>query len=195
MKIYKKLVLPEDSAWERKTWRRYVHWKIKYFIDGIYNIGRWVPTLYHDRDWDDSFTLKMLQKKIEYQRACLVKSNRYTRVDEDNYWMTVALNLIEREMQEYYNLEQYDYMDVDITFVPSTKHENSYEMERLLKGDSLEVYLTKYKGAVRRVMKINNTVEFADKEKLAFYVSRYNQSRSRKLLFKILDQYSDRWWE
>jgi hypothetical protein len=40
MKEYKKLVLPKDSAWGRKTWRSYVHWRIKYFLDGVHNIIR-----------------------------------------------------------------------------------------------------------------------------------------------------------
>ena len=95
MKIYHKLKLPKDSAWGRKTWRSYFHWKIKYFIDGIHNIIRWMPTLYHDRDWDEAFILRILQKKIEHQRAHLVQENRHTSVDNDNFWMTVVLNLIE----------------------------------------------------------------------------------------------------
>ena len=195
MKIYHKLKLPKDTAWERKTWRRYFHWKIKYFIDGIHNIIRWIPFLYHDRDQDDHFTLKLLQKKIEYQREYLVKHNRHTRVDEDNYWMTVVLNLIEREKEEYYNLEHYDYMDVQITFKPSKHRENSYELEQNIKSECLDDYLTKYKGAVRRVIKENHNLSISNKESLAFYVALYNQKRARKLLFNILEKYSNRWWD
>ena len=98
MKTYNKLPLPKDTAWERKTWRKYIHRKIKYLIDGVHNIIRWIPFLFHDRDWDDYYILKMLQKKIEHQRNYLVNSNRHTRIDEDNYWMTVTLNLLEREI-------------------------------------------------------------------------------------------------
>lgn len=195
MKTYTKLQLPKDSAWGRKTWRRYVHWKLKYFIDGVSNIIRWIPTLYHDRDWDEYFILRMLQKKIEHQRAYLVKSNRHTRVDEDNFWMTVALNLIERELEEYYNLEHYDYMDVDIKFVPCLDHKDRYEMKSTTLHSNLEEYFRKYKAAVRRVLKASSSVEFGDSEKLAHYVSRYNQERNRRLLFTILEKYSNRWWD
>ena len=39
MKNYEKLIVPEDSAWNRKTisafiWRN-LHWRIRYFIGGI----------------------------------------------------------------------------------------------------------------------------------------------------------------
>ena len=195
MKIYHKLKLPKDNAWERKTWRSYVHWKIKYFIDGIHNIIRWMPTLYHDHDWDENFILRMLQKKIEYQRAHLVENNRHTRIDEDNFWMTVTLNLIERELQEYYNLEHYDYIDIDIKFVPYLDHKDRYEIKSTTLSSNLEEYFGKYKAAVQRVLRANNNVEFSDSEKLAFYVSRYNQERNRKLLFTILEKYSNRWWD
>ena len=94
---YSKIPLPKDTAWERKSWRRFVHWRIKYVIDGVRNIIRWVPVLFHDRDWDDFFITKMLQKKIENQRKYLVENNRHLRIDEDNFWMTMVLNLIEAE--------------------------------------------------------------------------------------------------
>ncbi len=195
MKTYTKLKLPKDSAWDRKTWRSYTpHW-FNNFVTGITNIVRWIPVLYKDRDWDDSFTLKMLQRKIEHQRKYLVEANRHTRVDEDNYWMTTALNLIERELDEHYALEQYSYMDVDIQFVQSDSRKDSYEMKSIMKSECIEEYLHKYPAAIRRVMKVNETVEFIDKEKLAFYVARYNQDRCRKLLYKVLERYSNRWWD
>ena len=195
MKTYTKLQLPKESAWERRTWRSYVHWRIKYFIDGVSNILRWIPTLYHDRDWDDSFTLKMLQKKIEHQREYLVAHNRHTRVPEDNFWMTVTLNLIERERDEYYNLEQYDYMDVSISFKPSKHRENSYEAEQTIQSECLDDYLAKYKGAVRRVMKKKRELSISNKETLAFHVALYNRERARKLLFNVLERYSIAWWD
>lgn len=195
MKTYTKLQLPKDSAWGRKTWRRYVHWKLKYFIDGVSNIIRWIPTLYHDRDWDDYFILKMLQKKIEHQRAHLVQENRHTNIDNDNYWMTVALNLIEREITEFYSLEKYEYMDVVIDFEPCEDRSMNYEMKTKIKEVYLDDYLKKYKSSIRRVMKIHRDKELRDKETLSMFVGIYNQQKNRKLLFTILERYSNRWWD
>jgi hypothetical protein len=86
-------------------------------------------------------------------------------------------------------------MNIDFTFVPCKHREGSYEIKIKTKTDMLDSYLTKYKGAVRRVLKANKKIEFTDKEKIAFYVSKYNQERSRKLLFNILEKYSNRWWD
>jgi len=194
MKIYKKLQLPKDSAWDRKTWRRHFHWKLKYFIDGVVNIFRWIPTIYHDRDWDDAFTLRMLQKKIEHQREYIVKHNRHMRVDEDNFWMTVALNLIERELEEFYSLQKYDYMECDIKFIP-IEGKSNYEMVSKITKDNLDLYLHKYPSAIHRVMKKYPDRDFSNKETLAFYIGIYNQERCRNLLFEILKRYSNRWWD
>jgi hypothetical protein len=109
--------------------------------------------------------------------------------------MTVVLNLIEREKEEYYGLEQYDYMDLQMIFKPSKHKENSYELERNIKSECLDNYLTKYKGAVRRVMKENHNLLISNKESLVFYVASYNQKRARKLLFNILEKYSNKWWD
>lgn len=192
MKTYNKLQVPQISGWSKKTWRRYVHWRIKYFIDGVSNIIRWIPTLYHDRDWDDYYITKILQKKIEHQRECLVKSNRYTAVNEDNYWMTVVLNLIEREHEDYYSIEYQEFVKEDIVF----KEDRSIEFK--LVEDNSDAYLKKYKNALRRMIKenyMNVQEKMHNGKSLAFLLASYNQERCRALLYKILERHLKRWWE
>ena len=137
---YTKLPLPKDTAWERKSWRRFVHWRIKYFIDGVRNIVRWVPVLYKDKDWDDYYITKMLQKKIENQRKYLVEHNRHLTVDLSNFWMTVVLNLIEAEHEEYYGCEYMDYYKSE-----------SFLSDKLI-FDNLDEYINKYPGTKRAVL-------------------------------------------
>jgi hypothetical protein len=180
---YSKLPLPKDSAWERKSWRRFVHWRIRYVIDGVRNIIRWVPVLFHDRDWDDYFITKMLQKKIEHQRKYLVEHNRHLTVDKDNFWMTVILNLIEAEHEDYYGCEYMDY----------------YETEGFLSDnlivDNLDEYINKYPGAKRAVLKKYPNHDFSEKKRLAFYMSGHRQKKCRDLLFEILKRKSNQWWD
>ena len=140
MKKYTKLPIPKDSAWDdtRFKWGGYVHWRIRYFFQGIWNIIRWMPTLYKDKDWDDYYITKILQKKIEFQRKLIVNNNRHTRVDMDNYWMTVVLNLIELEHEDFYSLEKYNYI---------TDEGNIFEPK--ITRDDTDMYLAKYPASVR----------------------------------------------
>lgn len=180
---YTKLPIPKDSAWDRKSWRKFVHWRIKYFLDGVYNIVRWIPTLYHDRDWDGYFITKMLQKKIEYQREYLVKHNRHLNINRDNFWMTVVLNLIEAEHEEYYGCEYIDY------------YESESFSSDVLTVDNLDEYINKYPGTKRAVLKEFTKTDFNNKLRLALYMSLYRQRKCRTLLFEILKRESQNWWD
>ena len=96
MKIYKELPTPKNTVWNENILFYKLPWRLRYFLTGIKNIFKWIPTIYHDRDWDGDFIYKILQKKIEFQRKELVKNNRHTDINRDNRDMTLALNLLER---------------------------------------------------------------------------------------------------
>ena len=122
MKNYEKLIIPEDSAWNRKgvsawIWRN-LHWRIRYFVGGIKNIFRWIPTLYKDKDWDQYHIYTILQKKIEFQRKEIVYANRSTRVWRDHRDMTIILNLLERVKDGYYESEHTDYYEMKVETIP-----------------------------------------------------------------------------
>ena len=193
MKTYKQLPIPEDSAWSRNTLYGKLHWRIKYFLEGVKNIVRWIPTLYHDRDWDGSYILKILQKKIEHQRKELVNANRHTRIESDNRDMTLALNLLERVKEEYYSLECMDYWNSEIVFddVPENPELKSIEVNTT--AERYDEYLSKYPSSVRALTKEHG--EELDKERLCLMVSNYNHKKANKLLFRILEERLAYWWD
>ena len=193
MKTYKQLPIPEDSAWSRNTLYGKLHWRIKYFLEGVKNIVRWIPTLYHDRDWDGNYILKILQKKIEFQRKELVNTNRHTRIESDNRDMTLALNLLERVKEEYYSLECMDYWDSEILFddVPENPELKSIEVNTT--AERYDEYLSKYPSSVRALTKEHG--EELDKQRLCLMVSNYNHKKANKLLFRILEERLAYWWD
>ena len=93
MKMYTKLPMPKDSSWGKKTWKYYSPIWFNTFAEGVYNIIRWIPTIYKDKDWDDFYITKLLQVKIEHQREYLVKHNRHENVANDNFY-TIADGVI-----------------------------------------------------------------------------------------------------
>ena len=186
MKQYTKLPIPKDTAWDetRFKWGRYVHWRIRYFFQGVWNIIRWAPTIYKDKDWDDFYITKLLQKKIEFQRAYLVNANRHLNIDRDNYWMTVVLNLLERKHQNYYELEPYEYIQYGNKFGdPITKDES-------------HKYVEKYPSAYRAVKKSKlYDVNFHPTRALAMYMGDERQRKANRLIFEILKNHSAEWWD
>lgn len=193
MKTYKQLPIPEDSAWDRSTLFGMLHWRIRYFLTGCRNLIKWAPTIYHDRDWDGNYILKILQKKIEFQRKELVNANRHARIELDNRDMTLALNLLERVREEYYELECMDYWDNDMIFedIDGKPGVKSIDFEE--RWEKYDEYLSKYPSSVRGVIKEHG--EQDDKEHLCLMVSYYNHKKANKLLFRVLEEKLAFWWD
>lgn len=168
MKTYKQLPIPEDSAWDINTLYSKLHWRIRYFFYGVKNIIRWIPTMYHDRDWDGDFILKILQKKIEFQRKELINANRHMGIDRDNRYMTLTLNLLERVRQDHYGLECMDYWDDNISFENILDKPDLKSIEIKTTGERFDEYLNKYPSSVRAITKEYGVIE--DKKTLCLKV-------------------------
>ena len=192
MRTYKPLQIPNNSAWDRKTWRRYSPMWFLEFIRGVQNLVHWFPVIWKDRHWDDHYIFEVLKHKIKLQRKYIVNSNRHTRVNIDNRDMTMVLNLIERIQDDYYALECYEYENSKFRFEPAG--DEGYVMEKDLISENYDAYLKKYRTSVRAVMKKDMETTI-DKHKLCFWVAQHNQQKAHNLLFRILNERLTWWWD
>ena len=191
MKNYEKLTIPKVSSWDRSTiWKR-LNWRIRNFLIGCKNIIKWVPTLFKDRDWDQYHIYTILQKKIEFQRKEIVYANRSTRVWQDNRDMTIILNLLQRVKNGFYESEHIDYYESNVEFTP-VEGTNLKEMKFEVLSERYDEYLNKYKSSVRKVLKEEGEL---DKDVLCMLVAKHNQEKARKLLFNILNERIEGWWD
>ena len=192
IKIYSRLRIPKDSAWERNTfWRKLPSW-LKEFLTGCNNLIKWAPTIWKQRDWDDAFIFDVLQKKIEFQRKELVSANRHTRIDADNRDMTIVLNLLERVRNEYYGMEYLDYRETKLRFEDVKDNPKRKRVEIDIIWEEDDKFLSKYPSTVRKVMKDKPDINKSD---LCHFVSRYNEERANDLLFRILRERMRWWWD
>jgi hypothetical protein len=192
MKTYKPLIIPEDTAWDRNTLYGKLHWRIRYLIDGIKNIIRWMPTMYHDRDWDQWHIYNVLQKKIEFQRKELINANRHTDINRDNRDMTIVLNLIERVNEDFYGVEYLDYSESKFRFEPIEGDDEYYTMEQDVISENYDEYIKKYQSSVRKVLKEKPDL---NKKDLCFWVARHNEEKAHDLLHRILKERIRHWWD
>ena len=193
MKNYKKLTIPEDSAWDRHSIWRKLHWRIRSFLTGCKNIIKWFPILWKDRDWDQWHIFTILQKKIEFQRNEIINANRHTEIDIDNRDMTIVLNLIERVKDEYYRTEYLEFEVSEFRFIPVKDNPNLKELLIDVISDQYDEYLLRYPSTVRKVIRKNG--DDLDKKTLCLYVARENHKKATNLLFKILKDRIERWWD
>lgn len=191
MKVYEKLDIPNTSAWDKKTWRYYYPSWFKNIVDGIKNIIVWIPTIFKDKDWDDFYILNILQYKLFRQRKYLVENNRTTSTESINRYITICLNLIERIKEEYYIEESYNYYKRSVSFLPSEEYKGYYEVETKIEWEKYDLYLNKYKNDLKKL----NLPSHYSKTQQVLALAHFRHQKAKKLLFKILNENLEYWWD
>lgn len=201
MKQYKQLPIPKDSAWERKSIKRYLPIWFNEFITGCSNLIKWFPIIWKQRDWDYFHIYEIIKQKLIFQRQELVSANRHTTVWQTNRDITICLNLIERIQEGYYEIEHCDYINQDFNFVPTGKKfegEDTFEMKITVHYKDFIPYFTKYHNQYKKLIEHGfkgQKLTKEDDERIALYLGMVNHERAKKLLFKIMNERIESWWD
>lgn len=175
---------------------RYIHREIK---TGIKSILYWLPVVWKDRNWDHRYIFGILEHKLKAQSKYIGSRDIHTRAKRDAEVMMTCVRLLERVGEEYYSSEYTDYHKTKHWFedVPDKPGYSSWE-SRLLE-ENFDEYFKKYPLIYKRVL--NGEGVFGregredDKQVIAMNIGHINHDRARKLLFKIMEQNIERWWD
>jgi hypothetical protein len=194
MKKHLPLPIPSDSAWERKTWRYYTPIWFNEIVTGISNLIKWTSTIYKDRDWDKHYIFEMLKFKLIQQRKELVGANRHTGIEDTNRYITICLNLIEHIQEETYNLEYQNYVRERMWFSDNGDGTSTWNSE--IEMENFSGYFKKYSNQTKYLLNKKPRLGLPEnKMELALKLSDLNQSRCQTLLFKILNEKINTWWD
>ena len=175
---------------------RYYH---KDFIQGVKNLWKWFPTIWKDRDWDDSFIFDILTQKLKNQSEYISKKDRHTRAKRDAEVMMTCVRLLEKVKTEEYGIEHLEYEESDWDFVPCEDHPGYSTLEVNRISENFDDYFKKYPRQYKRVMngEINRFSRDTTKDKhtIAMEIAHENHERARKLVFKLLEQNIEKWWD
>ena len=160
------------------------------FINGIKNLWNWFPTIWKDRDWDQTFIYEVLIHKLEKQAKYIGDRDWHTRAQRDAELMLLCARLARIQQEDLYMMEYMEYLDQDIEFVPTDETKKWFTMESTTTRDDLADYFIKYKRQYELIDKTDK-----DNHHIAIEIARNNQERSRKLLFKIIEENISGWWD
>lgn len=184
--------------------RRYILWELRYahrdFATGVKNLWKWFPIIWKDRDWDQHFIYETLRRKLEFQAKYIVEKDRYTRAQRDAEVMLLCSRLIEIQQEEMYVMEYLDYEISDMRFVDIEDKPDCKEVKMDLISENFDDYFAKYPRQYKRVVagdvnRYKRPIKEKSKQLIAMEIAHDNQDRSRKLLFKLLEQNIERWWD
>jgi hypothetical protein len=165
---------------------RYYH---RDFINGIKNIWNWFPTIWKDRDWDSSYIYEILIHKLEKQATYIYKYGNHVSAERDAEKMFLCARLARIQQEELYMDEYYATYKMKWEFVPTDETEEWFTMESEMLSENFIDYFAKYQRQYRSIDKTD-----LDKQEIARKIAYNNQERSRKLLFKIMEENIERWW-
>jgi len=181
-------------------WRfdgKYYH---KDFYRGLKNLWRWFPTIWKDRDWDDSFIFEIIKVKLEHQAKSIGDRDRHTRAKRDSDRMRLVAKLIKLQQDDFYHMEYMDYHDAKYDFVPTDETEQWYTMEDTLISERFDEYFAKYPRQYQQIlaqeMMSDTPILHPDQKKyIAMAIAHTNMQRCRKLIFKIMESEIEKWWD
>lgn len=166
----------------------------------IFNILRWIPVIWRDKDWDHTFIYEILRFKLQNQAEYLAKHDRHQCSKRNAEKIMTCVRLIERIKEGYYESEYMDYHYSNLISEPIEGDTELYSLHVEYVWQNHGEFLKKYPNMVRRVLKKQNKSmrsirgETA-KRKLAQEVSRENAKRAKRLLFNIIHDDIDGWWD
>lgn len=163
-------------------------YRIKLFFRRIYNLYRWFPIIWKDQDWDDHYIWEILKFKLANQADYISKRDRHTRSQHDAKMMRLCIKLINKVQTEYYHEEHINYEKTRFEFKPSDHCEGCKELEIITIEDNLDEYFKKYPL-------ISKKIENKSRRGKAINIGYINHKRAKKLLFNILENNIERWWD
>lgn len=165
---------------------RYYH---KDFIYGVKNLWKWFPTIWKDRNWDQTHIYEILRVKLENQAYYIASKGIHVNAEYDAERMLLCARLAQIQQEDLYATEYLDYIKRDHQFIPTDETNQWYTMESTTIEDNLDEYFEKYP---KQYKLYNNS---KDRYMIAMEIAQHNQNKSRKLLFKLMEQHIEEWWD
>ena len=195
----------ESKPWYKKiTDSISLNWEFKYqylwrdFKTGVKNIIYWLPIIWKDRNWDHDYIYAILQHKLKAQSKYIGDRGNHISAKRDAEVMMTCTRLIEKVQDDFYGMEYADYHE-DKHWFTLTEKEGYFQLNSETLNENFDAYFKKYPLIYKRVMNgegvFNREGREDDKKIIAMNIAHINHNRARKLLFKIMEQNIESWWD
>lgn len=182
-------------------WRWEAQYMHKDFAHGVKNLWKWFPIIWKDRDWDHNFIYTLLAKKLEFQAKYIGNRGIHVDAKRDAERMMLVAKLIKLQQDDFYAMEYMDYQVTEDIFIPVDDNPEYFEWEQVTVSDTYDTYFAKYplchKRAIEYIMANQKrfTSNNTDNQLVAMVMGDLRQQKCKDLIFKLLNQHIDQWWD
>ena len=180
-------------------WNQEGRYTLKEIRTGFKNIFYWLPIIWKDRNWDSHYIFDIMMHKLKAQSKYIGSRGIHTGSERDAEVMMTCVRLMKLIQDETYSSEYSDYHKSKHWFedVPGKEGYSSWESKLL--EENFDEYFKKYPLIYKRVL--NGEGVFGregredDKQIIAMNIGHINHDRARKLLFKLMEENIEKWWD
>jgi hypothetical protein len=184
-------------------WRhdgRYLHLEFK---RGVKNLIYWFPIIWKDRNWDSHYIFEIMKHKLSGQADYIGRRDLHTRAQQDARRMRLCVKLMGLVQDEFYSTEYSDYHKTKHWFADIDEKPGYSSWESRLLEENFDDFFKKYPLIYKRVLNGEGIFSLEDhdnvstdkKQRIAMNIGHINHDRARKLLFKIMEENVERWWD
>ena len=160
-------------------------WRIRMFFRKIKNLWRWFPTIWKDEDWDHSFIVDILIKKLEHQRDYQIFNGN--SVDNLKYAdeMQQAIDGLKKTKDEweFYELPAIEALD-------QKWGKGKFRFEDIEGSDYKQLFID------RENIKIPEDQELYDEEyKKTMSLARKKYTEDKRNVYLFIADNIDKWWD
>ncbi len=153
----------------------------------VRNLIRWYQVIWNDQDWDYGFIYDILEFKLKNMlkdtETWHMEDSRKVMIQED---IRICIKLIDAVKTDKYHTEMYDYVKVDIDFKDN-------QLNLIRSNDTLDIYFSKNRGLFKKLY--SGETEIHERCELAAQIGTIKQQHAKDLLFKILHDRIEYWWD
>jgi len=194
-----------ETIYDKVYWKT-IGWRIKEFRSSVNKLIRWFPIIWKDRDWDDHYIWEIMKNKLRWQAKYIGDRDFHTRAEMDARRMRLCANLMDKVQDEFYSSEYMGYHESKWDFLDIPDKPGYKELDMQTTSENFDDYFKKYPLAYKKILadkKLqifgiearDGETEVDAKQRIAMNIGYYNHNRARKLLFKIMEENIEGWWD
>ena len=176
----------------RIWWRWNGRFMYKDFAQGIKNLWKWFPIIWKDRDWDHDFIYTLLAKKLEFQAKYIGNNGIHVDAKRDAERMMLVAKLIKLQQDDFYSTEFLNYQVTEDFFFPIDDKPDYFEHKQDILSQTFNEYFAKYPLCHKQAIQFAN---HTDSQLVAMVMGNLRQQKCKDLIFKLLNQHIDTWWD
>jgi len=181
-----------------------IGWRTRYIYRKFKNLYRWFPIIWNDQDYDKHYIFDILKFKLKNQAKYIGNNDRHTRAALDAKRMRICVELIDKVADEHYQGEYMDYHETKWEFIDVHDKPGYSTLNMDIISERFNEYFKKYPLVYKKVLTDEKlqifNIDLSDDEieidkRIAMNMGFYNHKRARKLLFKIMEENIEGWWD